>query len=97
MAVPEPLELVSQYTPLIQALDTDFTLYSFQYVSNFDPFRSTLAEIVKLIHRSKAHYNYPGLYGPENFHHCGLTTGDDIVNYNDRQQVQTCELVNLAE
>nr|AOC97454.1 alpha-amylase [Flammulina velutipes] len=31
------------------------------------------------------------------FHHCGLTNGDDIADYSNRQQVQTCELVNLAD
>ncbi|WP_228479329.1 alpha-amylase [Microbacterium atlanticum] len=43
------------------------------------------------------HYAYPGLYGPEDFHHCGLTTDDDILDYDSREQVQTCELVNLAD
>lgn len=43
------------------------------------------------------HYSYPGLYGPGDFHHCGLTDDDDIRDYDDRAQVQTCELVNLAD
>src|SRR5690606_6718375 len=43
------------------------------------------------------HYDYPGLYGPEDFHHCGLTPNDDIQNYRDAQQVRDCELVNLAD
>ncbi|KAG6856815.1 hypothetical protein H0H87_000514, partial [Tephrocybe sp. NHM501043] len=43
------------------------------------------------------HYNYPGVYQTQDFHHCGLTSGDDIVDYTDRSQVQTCELVNLAD
>ncbi|KAH8103292.1 glycoside hydrolase [Cristinia sonorae] len=42
-------------------------------------------------------YNYPGIYQTQDFHHCGLEPGDDIVNYSDRQEVQTCELVNLAD
>ena len=46
---------------------------------------------------SFSHYNYPGIYQNQDFHHCGLTNGDDIVNYGDAQQVQNCELVNLAE
>lgn len=33
----------------------------------------------------------------QDFHHCGLQPDDDIVNYTNRQEVQTCELVNLAE
>lgn len=43
------------------------------------------------------HYAYPGLYGPDDFHHCGLTPDDDIADYDSREQVQTCELVNLAD
>lgn len=43
------------------------------------------------------HYSYPGLYGPDDFHHCGLTGDDDIHDYGSREQVQTCELVNLAD
>jgi len=43
------------------------------------------------------HYNYPKIYQNQDFHHCGLEPGDDIVNYDNRVEVQTCELVNLAE
>lgn len=46
---------------------------------------------------SYAHYDYPGLYTSADFHHCGLTPDDDIASYLDAQQVQTCELVNLAD
>ncbi len=46
---------------------------------------------------SYEHYVYPGLWGPQDFHHCGLTPDDDIALYLDREQVQTCELVNLAD
>ncbi|KAH7318869.1 glycoside hydrolase [Rhizoctonia solani] len=46
---------------------------------------------------SFTHYNYPGIYQTQDFHHCGLESGDDIVNYNNRLEVQTCELVNLAD
>ncbi|MEM1095016.1 MAG: alpha-amylase family protein [Bacteroidota bacterium] len=42
-------------------------------------------------------YDYPGLYGYDDFHHCGLTDGDEIQDWNDPVQVQTCELVNLAD
>jgi glycosidase len=34
---------------------------------------------------------------PQDFHHCGLTPDDDIEDYTSQAQVQTCELVNLAE
>lgn len=44
-----------------------------------------------------SHYEYPGLYQTQDFHHCGLTPDDDVQNFNDRAQVHTCELVNLAE
>ncbi|WP_251451281.1 alpha-amylase family protein [Microbacterium sp. Marseille-Q6648] len=43
------------------------------------------------------HYEYPGLYTDADFHHCGLTSFDDIEDYTSREQVQTCELVNLAD
>ncbi|KAH8814784.1 glycoside hydrolase [Flagelloscypha sp. PMI_526] len=43
------------------------------------------------------HYNYPGIYQTQDFHHCGLTSNDDIADYNDRSQVQLCELSNLAD
>ncbi|KAL1738563.1 glycoside hydrolase superfamily, partial [Schizophyllum fasciatum] len=42
------------------------------------------------------HYDYPGTYQIQDFHHCGRP-GDDIGNYNDRWEVQNCELVNLAD
>jgi alpha-amylase len=45
------------------------------------------------------HYDYPGLYSDAagDFHHCGLTPGDEIVDYHDATQVLTCELSNLAD
>lgn len=43
------------------------------------------------------HYNYPGLYGFNDFHHCGRNGNDDIANYRDLYEVQNCELVNLAD
>jgi hypothetical protein len=43
------------------------------------------------------HYNYPGIYQTQDFHHCGRNGNDDIKNYNDRTEVQTCELDNLAD
>ncbi|MFL5735427.1 MAG: alpha-amylase [Chloroflexia bacterium] len=46
---------------------------------------------------SFTHYNYPGLYENNDFHHCGRNSNDDIISYQDRVEVQTCELVNLAD
>jgi alpha-amylase len=43
------------------------------------------------------HYAYPGLYQYEDFHHCGMNGNDDIVSYQNRTEVQTCELLNLAD
>jgi alpha-amylase len=43
------------------------------------------------------HYDYPGIYQTRDFHHCGRNGNDDIANYNDRWEVQNCELVNLAD
>jgi alpha-amylase len=44
-----------------------------------------------------SHYEYPGTWTDADFHHCGLTPDDDIASYQDAAQVQTCELVNLAD
>ncbi|PIL31197.1 hypothetical protein GSI_05895 [Ganoderma sinense ZZ0214-1] len=46
---------------------------------------------------SFTHYVYPGIYQSQDFHHCGLEPNDDIVNYDNRVEVQTCQLVNLAD
>jgi alpha-amylase len=46
---------------------------------------------------SYTHYDYPGTYQTQDFHHCGRNGNDDIVNYNDRYEVQNCELVDLAD
>jgi len=43
------------------------------------------------------HYDYPGLYDEDDFHHCGLSESDDITDYSSTGNVQTCELVNLAD
>ncbi len=43
-----------------------------------------------------SHYEYPGLYTYDDFHHCAAV-GGDIANYQDRAEVQTCELSNLAD
>jgi len=42
---------------------------------------------------SYGHYNYPGIYGENDFHSCRK----DISNYQDRADVQNCNLVNLAD
>ena len=42
------------------------------------------------------HYSYPGLYTQEDFHLCD-TPGGNIQNYQDREEVQECELSNLAD
>ena len=42
-------------------------------------------------------YDYPGLYAYDDFHHCGLTEGDEMVDGSDPVQATTCELVNLAD
>ncbi|MEV1288008.1 alpha-amylase family protein [Micromonospora sp. NPDC049679] len=46
---------------------------------------------------SYGHYDYPGIYQTQDFHHCGRNGNDDIANYGDRYEVQNCELVNLAD
>ncbi|KZV64539.1 carbohydrate-binding module family 20 protein [Peniophora sp. CONT] len=42
-------------------------------------------------------YNYPGIYSNNDFHHCGLEPNDQIVNWNNEQEVWTCELSGLAD
>jgi alpha-amylase len=44
-----------------------------------------------------SHYDYPGVYQFQDFHHCGRNGNDDIANYFDRFEVQHCELVDLAD
>jgi hypothetical protein len=46
---------------------------------------------------SFTHYDYPGTYEPQDFHYCGLEPDNDIVNYDNRVEVQTCQLDGLAE
>lgn len=43
------------------------------------------------------HYVYPGIYENQDFHHCGLEPDDNIVNYDNALEVQTCQLEGLAE
>ncbi|WP_242448404.1 alpha-amylase family protein [Cellulomonas sp. WB94] len=46
-----------------------------------------------------SHYDYPGIWSDAagDFHHCGVGPADDISSYKDAFQVQSCELVNLAD
>jgi alpha-amylase len=44
-----------------------------------------------------SHYDYPGTYQVQDFHHCGRNGNDDIANYGDAWEVQNCELVDLAD
>ncbi|WP_246845327.1 alpha-amylase family protein [Bdellovibrio sp. NC01] len=46
---------------------------------------------------SFTHYDYPGIYDFNDFHHCGRNGNDDIVNYKDLYELQNCELVDLAD
>jgi alpha-amylase len=43
------------------------------------------------------HYRYPGLFEPEDFHSCTQSPTGDIIDYRDRDEVQQCELLNLAD
>ncbi len=45
-----------------------------------------------------AQFSYPGVaYGYNDFHHCGRNGNDEIQNYGDRYEVQTCSLVGLPD
>jgi hypothetical protein len=43
------------------------------------------------------HYVYNGTYESQDFHYCGLTVGNQVDDYNNRLEVQTCQLDNLAD
>ncbi|KAF8886961.1 glycoside hydrolase superfamily [Infundibulicybe gibba] len=45
---------------------------------------------------SFTHYNYPGIYQPQDFHYCG-SPNNDVPSYQDRYGVYNCELANLAD
>ena len=42
-------------------------------------------------------YEYPGLYGYDDFHHCTLTDNGRIQDWNDPAQVQRCMLLDLVD
>ncbi len=42
-------------------------------------------------------YDYPPNYTFDDFNHCGRHDGNDIADYNDKWEMQNCELVNLAD
>lgn len=44
-----------------------------------------------------SHYEYPGLFSYEDFHHCGRNGNDDIKDFTDLYELQNCELLNLAD
>ncbi|KAH9987051.1 glycoside hydrolase family 13 protein [Russula vinacea] len=46
---------------------------------------------------SFTYYNYPGIYQYSDFHHCGLEPDDNIVNYDNAEEVWTCQLEGLAD
>lgn len=47
---------------------------------------------------SFTHYGYPAApYTTWDFHYCNNGHGNNIVNYNNATEVQTCQLVSLAE
>ncbi|KAF9055400.1 glycoside hydrolase [Hymenopellis radicata] len=43
------------------------------------------------------HYNYEGYYQYQDFHHCGLTSNDNINHWEKIPEVQICELSGLAD
>ncbi|AFY00912.1 alpha-amylase [Bdellovibrio bacteriovorus] len=43
------------------------------------------------------HYEYPGLYSHQDFHHCGRNGNNDIRDFRDLYELQNCELVDLAD
>ncbi|KAI9456015.1 glycoside hydrolase [Lactarius psammicola] len=43
------------------------------------------------------HYNYPGIYQGQDFHYCGLEPNNNIVKYDNKDEVWTCQLNGLAD
>ena len=43
------------------------------------------------------YFDYPGLYGYDDFHHCGRNGDDTIHNWNDRWEIQNCMLLGLSD
>lgn len=44
-----------------------------------------------------SHFNYDGLYNYNDFHHCNRNGDDNILNFSDRYELFSCELLNLAD
>lgn len=44
-----------------------------------------------------SHYDYPGIFQYQDFNHCNRNGNDNIVNYDDRFELQYCELLDLAD
>jgi alpha-amylase len=42
-------------------------------------------------------WEFPGLFGYDDFHHCDQTENGHIADWNDRIQLTECELVGLAD
>ena len=60
--------------------------------------RTSLGSQLRVCHPPDfTHYDYPGIYEDQNFHHCGLEPNDTIVNYDNEIEVWTCELDGMAE
>jgi len=43
------------------------------------------------------HFNYPGIYQYQDFHHCTYTQSGNIEDYSNAQEVWTCQLEGLAD
>ncbi len=46
---------------------------------------------------SFTHYEYPGLFSYDEFHHCGRNGNDDIRDFTSLYELLNCELLNLAD
>lgn len=43
------------------------------------------------------HYEYPGLWNTNDFHHCGRNGDDGLRNFKDLYELQNCELLGMAD
>ena len=44
-----------------------------------------------------SHYSYEGVWGSQDFHHCGRNGNNGLVNFNDLYELQNCELLGMAD
>lgn len=44
-----------------------------------------------------SHYNFEGVWQPQDFHHCGRNGNNGLVDFNDLFELQNCELLGMSD